>query len=86
MPVVSATRMLTVAVFTILSTIANDVQANESSAAVVFQLYLLDAGHEGVELSQEELDKLACWIDLGIPYCGDYREANAWTSQQRASV
>jgi hypothetical protein len=47
-------------------------------------LAVLDAGHEGVELSQEDLDKLACWIDLGIPYCGDYREANAWTNQQQA--
>jgi len=33
-----------------------------------------------VSLTQEEMDKLACWIDLLVPYCGDYREANAWTA------
>ncbi|MGM0491072.1 MAG: hypothetical protein ACQESR_30470, partial [Planctomycetota bacterium] len=36
---------------------------------------LLEEGHEGVKLSQEELDKIACWIDLGVPFCGDYTEA-----------
>lgn len=37
------------------------------------------AGHEEVRLSREEMDKLACGIDLAIPYCGDYAEANLWT-------
>jgi len=37
-----------------------------------------DAGHNKVELSREEKDKLAAWIDLVIPFCGDYIEANAW--------
>ncbi len=40
---------------------------------------ILDQGHEGVRLSREELDKLGAWIDLGVPFCGDYIEANAWT-------
>ena len=40
---------------------------------------LLEAGHEEVRLSREEMDKLACWLDLAIPYCGDYAEANLWT-------
>ncbi len=40
---------------------------------------LLCAKHKGVILSREELDKLACWIDLGVPFCGDYTEANAWS-------
>ncbi|NQU25581.1 MAG: hypothetical protein HQ567_30210, partial [Candidatus Nealsonbacteria bacterium] len=39
---------------------------------------MLRDGHSKVKLSQEELDKIACWIDLLIPYCGDYMEANAW--------
>jgi hypothetical protein len=42
------------------------------------------AGHEKVQLTREELDKLACWIDLGVPFCGDYYEANAWTAEERA--
>jgi hypothetical protein len=41
-------------------------------------LVLLRQGHYEVKLSQEDLDKLACWIDLAVPYCGDYVEANAW--------
>ncbi len=31
------------------------------------------------ELSREELDKLAAWIDLVVPFCGNYVEANAWS-------
>jgi hypothetical protein len=46
-------------------------------------LALLDRGHEDVQLSREELDKLAAWIDLGVPYCGDYVEANTWTDTER---
>jgi len=45
-------------------------------------LTMLEQGHQGVKLSREELDKLACWIDLLVPYCGDYREANAWTAEE----
>jgi len=39
----------------------------------------LRKGHNGVKLSREELDKIACWIDLLVPYCGDYMEAHAWS-------
>jgi hypothetical protein len=41
-------------------------------------LDLLDGGHGGVRLGREEIETIACWIDLGIPFCGDYTEANAW--------
>lgn len=44
---------------------------------------LLARGHYGVRLSREERDKLACWVDLLVPYCGDYREAAAWTAAER---
>jgi len=37
----------------------------------------LCAKHKGVILSREEFDTFACGIDLGVPFCGDYREANA---------
>jgi len=43
---------------------------------------LLEKGHEGATLSREELDKIAAWIDLGVPFCGDYLEANAWTAEE----
>jgi hypothetical protein len=39
---------------------------------------LLENGHFQVNLTREEMDKIACWIDLFVPYCGDYTEANAW--------
>jgi hydrazine synthase alpha subunit-like protein len=38
---------------------------------------ILAAGHERVALSDEEMDIIACWIDLGVPFSGDYTEAMA---------
>ncbi len=49
-------------------------------------LVLLEAGHHGVKLSREELDKFACWIDLFVPYCGDYFEANAWNTEDTGEI
>ncbi len=45
---------------------------------------LLEDGHNGVELTRKEMDIVACWIDLLVPYCGDYTEANAWTPREHA--
>jgi hypothetical protein len=45
---------------------------------------MLENGHKGVELSPQEMEKIACWIDLLVPYCGDYTEANAWTDDEKA--
>ena len=45
---------------------------------------LLLEGHEGVELDAEELEKIACWIDLLVPYCGDYLEHGTWSEAERA--
>jgi hypothetical protein len=44
-------------------------------------IWLLENGHYDVKLSREEFDKLACWIDLFVPYCGDYFEANTWSAE-----
>lgn len=43
---------------------------------------MLEKGHNDVKLSYEEMEKLACWIDLLIPYCGDYTEANCWDENE----
>lgn len=43
---------------------------------------LLDAEHYGVRLSDPQRRILAAWIDLGVPFCGDYREAHAWTREE----
>jgi hypothetical protein len=45
-------------------------------------LGMLEKGHKGVTLTQEDMHKVACWIDLGVPFCGDYREANAWSPEE----
>ena len=44
----------------------------------------LDAGHHEVKLTGEEYEKLAAWIDLLVPFCGDYREGNMWSAKQMA--
>jgi len=43
----------------------------------------LRRGHQNVSLQPDELDRIACWIDLLVPYCGDYTEANAWTAAEQ---
>ncbi|MGB2824734.1 MAG: hypothetical protein WBF17_27430, partial [Phycisphaerae bacterium] len=45
---------------------------------------MLRQGHNDVKLSREEMDKLACWIDLLVPFCGDYTEANSWNDTEKA--
>jgi hypothetical protein len=50
-----------------------------SGAAKSKLLDLLESGHGETRLSRAELEILACWIDLLVPYCGDYLEANAWS-------
>ena len=39
-------------------------------------------GRGDVKLSQQELDLFAAWIDLSVPFCGDYVESNAWTDDE----
>ena len=42
----------------------------------------LDMGHaKGV--TDAEMRTLACWVDLGVPFCGDYVEGNAWNEKER---
>ena len=47
-------------------------------------LEMLDGGHYKVVLSPEEYEKIACWIDLLVPYCGDYEEGNVWNDAEKA--
>ncbi|MCC1498159.1 hypothetical protein [Alcanivorax sp. 1008] len=40
----------------------------------------LESGeHYNVTLTDEEYHKFAAWIDLLVPFVGDYKEANEWT-------
>jgi len=43
---------------------------------------LLEHDHYDADLSKEEMDKLCAWIDLVVPFCGDYVEANAWNERE----
>lgn len=43
---------------------------------------LLEENHGGAKLSGQEFEKIACWIDLLVPFCGDYTEANAWSEEE----
>ncbi|NQU22963.1 MAG: hypothetical protein HQ567_16930, partial [Candidatus Nealsonbacteria bacterium] len=35
---------------------------------------LLESGHEGVRMTQKEMDKISCWIDLALPHSGEWTE------------
>lgn len=41
----------------------------------------LDKGH-AKGITDDEKRTIACWVDLGIPFCGDYFEANAWNEKE----
>ena len=43
----------------------------------------LDKGH-GRGITDAELRTLACWIDLAVPFCGDYTEGAAWHAKDVA--
>ncbi len=44
---------------------------------------LLDKAHCKT-ITPEAVARLAMWVDLGVPFCGDYTEANAWDEKERA--
>ncbi|MDR1925230.1 MAG: hypothetical protein LBQ66_12745 [Planctomycetaceae bacterium] len=55
--------------------------AGSVKSELMTQLY---AGHRGVRLTAKELEVMACWIDLAVPFCGSYTEANIWNKNQKA--
>jgi hypothetical protein len=55
-----------------------------SGAAASDLLELLAKGHHGVRLTREDTEKIACWIDLFVPFGGDYTEANIWNEAELA--
>lgn len=44
----------------------------------------LENGHAGTKLSKDEIETVALWLDLLVPFIGDYREANDWTNEEEA--
>lgn len=41
-------------------------------------LEFLEPDHYGVQVTEREKERIACWLDLCVPYCGSYMEANKW--------
>lgn len=42
----------------------------------------LEKGHGGTKLTSAEIDVFRLWIDLLVPFVGEYREANNWTAEE----
>ncbi len=42
----------------------------------------LEPTHYQVRLTDAERRTVACWIDLSVPFCGSYAEANTWNRQE----
>lgn len=42
----------------------------------------LENGHGGAKLTPSEIRTVATWIDMCVPFIGDYKEANNWTPEQ----
>ena len=44
---------------------------------------MLQKGHNNVKLSRDEMDRIACWIDLLVPCFGDYTEGLSPPERQK---
>ena len=53
-------------------------------AATSKMMHMLEEGHHSVSLTEEEYHKLAAWLDLLVPFVGEYREANDWSGEEMA--
>ncbi len=57
--------------------------AYSAGAARSRLLSLLADGHYDAQVTREETERIACWIDLQVPFCGDYQEAGQWTDEEK---
>jgi hypothetical protein len=59
--------------------------AAKSGIMTMFDPNLAEGGstHNDVQLTREELDKLAAWLDMLVPAFGDYYEGNAWDDNDK---
>lgn len=55
-----------------------------SGAARSPLMELLEKGHHDVKLDPIEMFKLASWIDLLVPFSGDYREGGIWSPRDHS--
>ena len=47
---------------------------------------VLDAGHEGVQLTRDEMHRVKCWIDLNCPLWPDYTQRELRPGLAKAPV
>jgi hypothetical protein len=45
----------------------------------------LEPEHNAVRVSDKEKRMVACWIDLCVPFCGSYTDANQWERDMKAT-
>jgi len=45
----------------------------------------LEPSHYGVQLSPDEKERVACWIDLNVPFAGSWMELNYWDQLDHAT-
>lgn len=45
----------------------------------------LEPSHYNVRLTQEEKERVACWIDLNVPFAGSWMELNYWDELNHAT-
>lgn len=58
--------------------------AFKSPIVQMFRTSDRDKNHKNVKISESEIRRIALWIDLLVPFCGDYLEENKWTPQEMA--
>ena len=46
----------------------------------------LEPSHYNVQLTDREKQRVACWIDLCVPYCGSFMEANTWDKMEHTYI
>jgi hypothetical protein len=56
-----------------------------AGAATSKLMEYLEPSHYDVQLSEAEKRRIACWIDLCVPFCGSYTDANQWDPQVTAT-
>ena len=44
----------------------------------------MESGHGGTKVSDAEIRRVSMWIDLLVPFVGDFREHNIWTAEDHA--
>ena len=45
----------------------------------------LEPSHHDVQVSRAEKERVACWIDLCVPFCGSYTDAHQWDPAVQAT-